>query len=132
VVGDLVTYRKLTGDEVRVIRGCLIEWIGEQGIVADFPLEWVDPTLTPLFNFQVQFKPTKSGERPMVYLRAASLLLATEYAGRYWPKIVKAVAPYPDPIPNGARVEEVPRDSYEDRVAAHQLERAARLQEASA
>jgi hypothetical protein len=127
-----------SGDQARAVRFALLSYRENEGqaegFAADVPAWWVDPTLLRLL-FKVEFrKPRRGGEaRPPAYLWANSKMAAVEYADAHWGKDVSGVWPVnADSPPEGARVEEVPRDSYEDRVAAHRVERAERLAEEAA
>lgn len=121
--------RVLTSEEVRALRYVLLKFVEEQGIPGDFPLEWIDPTVRPLEAFVVEFKPRRRGQaaRAPIILRAAGLVEAVDYA-QQWPD-VRVVKGHAGPVPEGARVEDVPRDSYDDRRRAHSLEIASRKSE---
>lgn len=88
----------------------------------------IDPTLRSLL-FRVELRPQKKGEpRDLVYLRANSKLIATEYAQANWGDSFKAIWEVnADKSPEGATVFDIPLDSYDDRLAQHRFE--ARMEE---
>lgn len=115
--------------EVKALQFALLSYRErDESFARDVPVGLIDPT-AEIRYFKVVFKGKAGKALPDVYLKSHSHVAAVDHAEYCWPGRAGSVTPIDGEPPEGAKVEAVPLESYEDRRAGRDLEKVAGARE---